>query len=48
MTNDATTLVCLFHHQDQASAAVRDLSQEGLSKIINHDTWRRLPDRCHR
>ena len=32
MTNDATTLVCLFHHLDQASAAVRDLSQEGLDK----------------
>jgi uncharacterized protein (TIGR02271 family) len=27
---DATTLVCLFHHQEQASAAVRDLSQKGV------------------
>jgi uncharacterized protein (TIGR02271 family) len=32
MTNDATTLVCLFHHQDQASAAVRDLSQQGFAQ----------------
>ena len=27
---DVTTLVCLFHHQNQASAAVRDLSQKGV------------------
>ncbi len=30
MTDDLTTLVCLFHHQDQAQAAVRDLHETGI------------------
>ncbi len=30
MTEDLTTLVCLFHHQDQAQAAVRDLHETGI------------------
>ncbi len=29
-TDDLTTLVCLFHHQDQAQAAIRDLLQAGV------------------
>ena len=29
-TNDRTTLVCLFHHREQANAAVQDLLQAGL------------------
>ena len=29
-TDDLTTLVCLFHHQDQAQAAIRDLLQAGI------------------
>ncbi len=30
MQDDLTTLVCLFHHDDQAAAAVRDLREAGL------------------
>ena len=30
MQDDLTTLVCLFHHDDQAQAAVRDLREAGL------------------
>ena len=29
-TNDTTTLVCLFHHQDQAEAALKDLLGAGV------------------
>ncbi len=29
-TDDLTTLVCLFHHQDQAQAAIKDLLQAGV------------------
>ncbi len=32
MTNDLTTLVCLFHHQNQARAAVEDLLGAGVSR----------------
>jgi uncharacterized protein (TIGR02271 family) len=31
-TDDLTTLVCLFHHQDQAQAAVQDLLKVGVSQ----------------
>ena len=31
-TNDLTTLVCLFHHPDQAQAAVRDLLEKGIAQ----------------
>ena len=30
MTEDLTTLVCLFHHQDQAHAAVHDITAAGI------------------
>jgi len=30
MTEDRTTLVCLFHHQDQAQAAIRNLLATGI------------------
>ena len=30
MQENLTTLVCLFHHDDQAAAAVRDLREAGL------------------
>ncbi len=29
-TDDLTTLVCLFHHNDQAQAAIKDLLQAGI------------------
>jgi len=29
-TDDLTTLVCLFHHHDQASAATQDLHKQGV------------------
>lgn len=29
-TEDVTTLVCLFHHQDQAAAATEDLYKQGI------------------
>ena len=32
MQDDLTTLVCLFHHEDQASAAVRDLRSAGIAE----------------
>jgi len=30
ITDDLTTLVCLFHHHDQASAATQDLHKQGI------------------
>ncbi len=30
MPNESTSLLCLFHHEDQASAALRDLQQAGV------------------
>ena len=30
MPNENTSLLCLFHHEDQASAALRDLQQAGV------------------
>ncbi len=30
MADDLTTLICLFHHQDQAHAALQDLLQAGI------------------
>ncbi len=30
MTEDRTTLVCLFHHRDQAQAAIRNLLESGV------------------
>ena len=32
ITEDLTTLVCLFHHQDQASAAIKDLHKTGIAE----------------
>ncbi|WP_419805494.1 YsnF/AvaK domain-containing protein [Terriglobus sp.] len=32
MQDDLTTLVCLFHHEDQAQAAVRDLRNAGITE----------------
>lgn len=32
MQDDLTTLVCLFHHADQAQAAARDLRNAGISE----------------
>ncbi len=32
MTKDLTTLVCLFHHQDQARAAVEDILGAGVQR----------------
>ena len=32
MQDDLTTLVCLFHHEDQAEAAVRDLRSTGIAE----------------
>ncbi len=31
-TNESTMLICLFHHQDQARAALNDLSAAGIPK----------------
>ncbi len=41
--NDLTTLVCLFHHQDNAQAAWEELSRSGISqtsisRIDSHDS----------
>ena len=30
MTNDLSTLICLFHHQDQAQAALEDVLKAGI------------------
>ncbi len=30
LTNDTTTLICLFHHDDQARAAMNDLQSSGI------------------
>lgn len=30
MTNETTSLLCLFHHEDHANAALRDLQQAGV------------------
>ena len=30
LTQDSTTLICLFHHQTEAEAALRDLQQAGI------------------
>ncbi len=30
--NETTSLLCLFHHQDQATAALKDLQQAGLAQ----------------
>ena len=32
MTNESTSLLCLFHHEDHANAALRDLQQAGVSQ----------------
>lgn len=32
MTEDRTTLICLFHHRDQAQAAIRNLLESGVSQ----------------
>ena len=31
-TNESTSLLCLFHHQDQATAALQDLQQAGIAQ----------------
>ena len=43
-TEDVTTLVCLFHHQDQAAAATEDLYTQGIPQasisIIGNESSR--------
>lgn len=34
LQKDTTTLVCLFHHQDQAQAAISDLRKAGLDNSL--------------
>jgi hypothetical protein len=34
LQKDTTTLVCLFHHQDHAQAALNDLRQAGLDNSL--------------